>query len=170
MDRMDGTIAVESIPGHGSTFICSFSADEARSPLPLTSQASTGLALTSPMHILVGEDDKTNGLVISSMLKKLGHECTIVEDGQAVVDEARHHVFDLIFMDVEMPVINGMQATQAIRHLASPSSSTPIVALTAHVLAGQREMFLQSGMNDYLSKPLHLDTLKAMIERHHQAH
>ncbi|UPQ89203.1 HAMP domain-containing hybrid sensor histidine kinase/response regulator [Vibrio sinaloensis] len=161
---MDGDITVVSEPDVGSTFsfhIC----------LPLCDDLKTTPAAADARHllcadarILVAEDNRANQLVIQEMFKRLGLEIDIAQNGLEVLEMVQSYQYDLIFMDISMPKMDGMKATEAIRALEDPNTANlPIIALTAHSLAGDREKFLASGMNDYLSKPLRLSQLVEKI-------
>lgn len=112
--------------------------------------------LNNRCDVLVAEDNPINQMVIRKVLKNLGHQVTIVENGRKAVDAALDHDFDIILMDVQMPEMDGVEATRAIReHEEQQGSdkSIPIVAVTAHAMKGDREEFLAAGMNAYVSKP-----------------
>ena len=101
-----------------------------------------------------------------ALLGKLGHGATVVGDGQAAVDAYASEDFDLILMDVQMPVLGGMDATRAIRGLeAATGYHVPIVALTARAMKGDREDCLAAGMDDYVTKPVRFADLAAAIAR-----
>ena len=107
------------------------------------------------VHILVAEDNLTNQIVAQGMLEQLGCEVDLVDTGQGAVDAAGRNSYGLIFMDCQMPVMDGYQATEEIRkqELQAGTRHTPIIALTAHAMKGDRDRCLSSGMDDYLSKP-----------------
>lgn len=117
--------------------------------------------------ILVAEDNLVNQLVVNAFLSELGHDVVIVNDGQQAVDLLGSDHFDMVFMDIEMPVLDGRQATQAIRKGAAGviNSNIPIVALTAHDDDDERERSAQAGMNDFLCKPLDLERIRAVIDK-----
>jgi signal transduction histidine kinase/FixJ family two-component response regulator len=115
------------------------------------------------LRILLAEDNKINQRLTTMLLRKDGHEITIAENGQHAVDAVCRDAFDIVLMDVQMPVLDGVQATQRIRALPPPKCDVPIVALTANAMAGVREEYLAAGMNDYLSKPLDGSLLVAML-------
>ncbi len=112
-------------------------------------------------RILVAEDDPVNQKVIARMLERLGHKAHIVPDGRQAVEAAAHHPFDLILMDLHMPVMDGLEAT---RRLRAAGNRIQIVALTADALVGDREKCLAAGMDNYLSKPVRLDQLKDALK------
>ncbi|MBA3485299.1 MAG: response regulator, partial [Pirellulales bacterium] len=119
-----------------------------------------------PRKILLGEDGVVNRQVAVSLLEQRGHRVTAVENGQLVVEEFRDHPFDLILMDVQMPVLDGFAATAAIRELEGASGShIPIIAMTAHAMKGDRQRCLDAGMDDYVSKPFRPHELFESVER-----
>ena len=117
------------------------------------------------LKILIAEDDTVNQLAISSFVKKIGHIPTCVSDGLEALKLLRTDTFDLILMDIQMPNLDGVETTVAIRNLSESFSKIPIIALTAHAMAGDREKFLVHGMDDYLAKPLILEDLKNAIDK-----
>jgi len=116
-------------------------------------------------HILIAEDNRTNQLVISSMLKKLPYAIDFAENGEIAVNKFRETRPDLVVMDVSMPVMDGLEATRQIRALQDSAPRTPVIALTAHALDGDREGCLAAGMDDFLSKPARKSELIACIEK-----
>ena len=107
-----------------------------------------------------------NQKVAVSLLSRLGHEVTVAPDGQAAVDAYRRQPFDLILMDVQMPVLSGYDATRAIRQIEQTTGThIPIVAMTARAMKGDRERCLEAGMDDYLSKPIHGKRVMEVIRR-----
>jgi two-component system, sensor histidine kinase and response regulator len=119
-----------------------------------------------PLRILVAEDNRVNQMVIRNLLEKQGHTVELVADGAAALNSASRETFDLIFMDIQMPVMNGYDATRAIRRQAGASGSrTPIIALTAHAMQGDREQCLQTGMDEYLSKPIQSRDLHRILQQ-----
>ena len=118
-------------------------------------------------RILLAEDNAINRKVALKTLERLGYRAEAVDDGQAAVDALATRHFDLVLMDVQMPVMDGVAATRRIREKASPvlDHEVPIVALTAHAMADDRAACLAAGMNDYLSKPIQPDKLAAVIAR-----
>jgi len=119
-----------------------------------------------PRNILLAEDGAVNRKVAQSLLENRGHHVTAVENGQLAVDAYRSESFDLILMDVQMPVLDGFAATEEIRRLEKGSAhKIPIIALTAHAMKGDRERCLDHGMNDYVSKPFRPEEIFAAVER-----
>jgi two-component system sensor histidine kinase/response regulator len=117
-------------------------------------------------RILVAEDNPINQKVVLSLLKQEGHSVTLAKNGQEAVAAAGGGVFDLILMDVQMPIMGGLEATAAIRagEAAVPGRHVPIMAMTAHAMASDREACLRAGMDGYVSKPIRLEELMAAVD------
>ena len=155
VELMGGTMAVESEPGKGTVFHFS---------LPL--KTVTAEADSQPVHedhamsvrlnILVVEDDGMSALATTEMLKQLGHKARTATDGRQALDRLKQEGFDLVLMDIQLPEMDGVEVTRAIRkgEAGEKQASIPIVAMTAYAMAGDRERFLQSGMDGYLGKPM----------------
>jgi len=118
------------------------------------------------LSILVAEDDRISQMYINQQLRLLGHQATIVANGAEALKAVRRHRFDCVLMDVQMPVLDGVEATRAIRALdtASGRPASHIIAMTAYALSGDREKFLAAGMNDYISKPVQVADLVRALE------
>jgi PAS domain S-box-containing protein len=137
----------------------------------LPSAASTPLEQAdrdNPLRILVAEDSPDNRVLVQAYLKGGAYSLTFVDDGQAAVDEFALHSFDLVLMDVQMPVMDGLTATRKIREfeLSRPHRATPIVALTAHASQKDTEMSIRAGCDSHLSKPISKLKLVATIEKY----
>ena len=126
-------------------------------------QIPENFSIKYPLRILVAEDNSVNQKWIKKILSKIGYECEIADNGKIVLETVSHEHYDLIFMDVQMPEMDGMEATRMIRLCLE--SQPVIVAMTANALQGDREACLQSGMNDYISKPVELHILLAALEK-----
>ena len=116
--------------------------------------------------VLVAEDNATNRDVVFGMLRKLGCRVDLAENGKAALDALATNRYDIVFMDCQMPVMDGYAATAEIRRRerdVSPARHTPVIALTAHALEGDRQKCLMAGMDDYMSKPFKTETMRAMI-------
>jgi two-component system sensor histidine kinase/response regulator len=119
-----------------------------------------------PLRILLAEDNVVNQKVAGSLLSRLGHEVMVAPDGRAAVDAYRRHRFDVILMDVQMPLLSGYDATRAIRQIEQASNThIPIVAMTARAMKGDRERCLEAGMDDYISKPVQARQMMEIIWR-----
>jgi hypothetical protein len=190
---MGGRLQVESEPEVGSTFHFSlrFTSAEPLGKLePKVAHSSpnegaadrTGLAMaadarspesarntsakSNSLRILVAEDNLVNRRLTAALLEKMGHRVTLANNGVEAVQRAQETAFDLIFMDVQMPCMDGFEAARQIR-ARQPSSGgqAPIVALTAHAMSGDRERCLVSGMDDYVSKPVSKKSLEEAVFR-----
>jgi PAS domain S-box-containing protein len=122
--------------------------------------------LRQKYKILLAEDNFINQKVAVHLLEKRGHQAVVVENGEQVLKKLAREEFDLVLMDIQMPVMNGFEVTQKIRDLEKESGKhLPIVAMTAHAMKGDRERCLAAGMDDYVSKPLYAEELHKAIER-----
>jgi signal transduction histidine kinase/ActR/RegA family two-component response regulator len=159
VERMGGSIQVNSVPGQGSTFTFNVRAeriDEIANPDAMLGSRPEA----PPQRILVAEDNKVNQTVVSRMLERAGHTVAIAGDGQKAVEMCMAGGFDLVLMDVHMPILDGFQAASRIREMErSKGMHTPLIALTANAMAGDRERCLRAGMDAYISKPVSRDVL-----------
>lgn len=152
IELLDGEIALKSELGKGTTFSFFIDAPEATAPHDSQNQQES---TTLNGHILVAEDNKTNQLLISILLEEMGLSFTLVEDGKSAVDAFNIYPdYDLILMDINMPVLDGVEAAKQIRTSSSKHKDIPIIALTANAMKEDVEYYLQAGMNDHLSKPI----------------
>ena len=118
------------------------------------------------MRILVAEDDPTIRQLMSTLLFRCGYDCDTVENGRTAVEAWEQQDFDFIFMDVQMPVMDGLQATRIIREKeVVRGGHIPIIAITAHAMAEDMKQCFDSGMDDYLSKPIDLDKLLSLLAK-----
>jgi CheY-like chemotaxis protein len=123
-------------------------------------------ARTFHCRVLVAEDNTINQLVAVRMLQRLGCTVDVAANGREAVDMVHRLPYDLVFMDCQMPEMDGYEATAAIRAGDATQCRIPIVAMTADALAGTRELCLAAGMDDYVSKPIDTATLRGVLERH----
>jgi CheY-like chemotaxis protein len=169
---MGGELRVESTPGAGSTFRFSLPLARAEAgdgapaggPAPPPPEVAGGeLAL----RVLAAEDNPVNQLVIRSLLEPLGVELSVASDGAEAVARFKPGAFDLVLMDIQMPGVNGLEAAQRIRALeqAAGAARTPILALSANVMAHQTAEYLAAGMDGWAAKPINLHSLVAEIAR-----
>jgi len=129
--------------------------------------AGQALSLSSPdsasARVLLVEDNAVNQLVALGQLRRLGHDCVVASRGTEAIDAIRDGVFDIVLMDCQIPDMDGYEATRRIRQMGGAAGRTPVIAITAHALTGEREKCLNAGMNDYLAKPVSLEQLGAVI-------
>ncbi|WP_435988353.1 response regulator [Sulfitobacter sp. SH24] len=158
---LGGTITVESEENVGSSFALSL-------PIVPIAPPTTETSSKNPQHtaksidILLVEDNEINRSVAREMLQAVGHKVTEAHNGQIAVDLAKTHRFDLILMDISMPVMDGRRATREIR-AGGACATSPIIALTANAMPEEQEAFLQDGMNEVLTKPLNRSAMIDMI-------
>jgi len=164
---MHGRLSVESQPGRGSTFFF-----EASFGLPPASRTGAASAAETPfrpklrnLDILIAEDNRVNQLVAMRILERQGHNVAVAANGIEALERLRHGPYHLILMDMQMPEMDGLQATREIRqHEIGTGRHIPIIAMTANALSGDRERCLASGMDGYLSKPINPRALAEGIE------
>jgi signal transduction histidine kinase/ActR/RegA family two-component response regulator len=166
VELMDGKLWGESQPDLGSTFILELPVRAAAAPSEPSRPVRVAVAERTPvanLRLLIAEDNLVNQRVASRMLQKLGYKADVVENGRLAVEAVERQAYDVIFMDVQMPELDGLEATRRIR--ARPGRGPWIVALTAHALEEDRRQCLAAGMNDFLSKPVQLTELTAALDR-----
>lgn len=159
---MDGKIVVQSVPGRGSTFTVF---------LPLQATTAPRIAVTKRsdiklprLHIIVADDNAVNRMVLSRLLEEDGHDVVTVTNGKEVVEYLATHDVSLILMDLQMPVLDGMSAVRKIRAMAGPRSTTPVIAVTAHVIPQHRQEIMDAGMNAFLGKPFRKEELRDAMQ------
>lgn len=170
VELMEGTIRVESVEGKGSSFHLELSLEvvdlsalsctpSAAVPEPVEGQHS--------LMVLVAEDNQVSARMMSGILKRLGHQCVIVPNGREAIERWHAETFDCILMDIQMPLMDGVEAAGVIRRRQQEEGAgyTPIIALTAHALRSDRERFLAQGFDGYLSKPLNTSELVSEFAR-----
>jgi CheY-like chemotaxis protein len=159
---MGGDVGVRSTLGKGSTFWVEVEA-AATDPVKLGEVVEQGFL--DGLSILVVEDNPTNRMIATKMLENLGAVVETAEDGERGVEAAATGRFDLVLMDIQMPGIDGVEATRRIRRLDGPASQLPIIALTANVMAHQHQDYLNAGMNGLVGKPISPNALLKEIAR-----
>jgi signal transduction histidine kinase/CheY-like chemotaxis protein len=140
--------------------------DVAHAPTATTTPApARRIVIPSGIKLLLVEDNKINQMVAATLLEDDGYLVTIAEDGLQALEKAGRERFDAILMDVQMPRLDGIGATKRLREADGLNQATPIIALTANAMEGDRERYLAIGMNDYLSKPFELETVRMVVAR-----
>ena len=164
---MGGNITARSTPGRGSAFTLTL-------PFVLREASGGSCAIVDPtdidlppLNILIAEDERVNALVTSGILKKHGHAVTMVDNGQHAIDALIKTPFDLVLMDVQMPVINGLEVTEIIRRGAAESvdRDIPIIGLTAYATDADIRLCLEAGMDSVVTKPFKAGELLSAICR-----
>gem|GEM_PF-3142441 len=171
VEAMGGEIAVSTQPGQGSTFTFTVALQRDRTGTPTPS-------VTTPheprarggLRILAAEDNETSRYLITSMLQRKGHRVTAVENGALAVEAAEAAEFDVILMDMQMPVMNGMDATRKIRSSSQLNKSIPILALTADLIDESRGKYFEAGVDAIVGKPIDWAVLDGEIEKQLAAH
>ena len=161
VEAMGGTISLESALGRGSTFRFEIPAPFAEPPADDGDQSDE--TARRPLRVLLADDDPVNRLVLSAMLKRLGHAPIVAENGWQAVELAAGQPIDLIFLDMRMPELDGEACARAIRSLDGPAGSVPMLCLTADAVADKRSQYLASGFDAVYSKPINLKQLDRAI-------
>ncbi|HSW26733.1 MAG TPA: response regulator, partial [Burkholderiaceae bacterium] len=166
---MEGGITVDSALGQGSVFRVALPLralpESADLEPQLAASAPAASARARARHVLVAEDNAVNRLFLAALLDRMGHSAHFVENGLEALQAVQEHRFDIVLMDVHMPVMDGIAATESIRKLDAQAATLPIVALTADAYADTRTRCLSAGMDDVLVKPLGLPELDALFQR-----
>ena len=174
VEVLGGNINLHSQTGDGSSFwfdipLAGISAEElaaeqTRRAARRQRDSQTPQAAFSG-RILIAEDNPANQMIAQSLLARLGLSSDVVANGLEAVEALRSRPYDLVLMDIGMPEMDGIEATRAIRGLQGPAASTPIIALTAHVMSGEREDVMSQGLDDYLAKPVDRAELSQCLAR-----
>ena len=166
VELMGGHIDVDSEPGRGSTFHFMLrlgrvaAVPQAAQPLPTQT-----LSAQHPLRVLLVEDHRVNQILATLLLEKWGHTVVLAENGQVAVDLFPTAAWDIVLMDMQMPVMGGLKATELIRAGEPANQHTPIIAVTANAMESDREACEQAGMDGYLTKPLSAPALQSMLAR-----
>ncbi len=164
---MNGEIWVESEYGNGSTFYC-----EAKFPLAIDSSHDNKHEIrlegffdneSSSAHILLVEDNEINQLVAQEILQSMGYTLEIAQNGQEALDMLEENTYDVVLMDIQMPVMDGYTATEKIRE-QTKYKHLPIIAMSAHAMMGVKDICISHGMNDHISKPIDIETLRQTLQ------
>ncbi len=163
-ELMGGRLGVSSHPQRGSRFWLEMPFEPLAADALLPVVPETGPAVKLHGRVLVAEDNAVNQLVAAEMLKRLGCRVDLVGNGQEAVDAVKRLPYDLVFLDCNMPVMDGLDAARAIRAMESGRRHVPLIAMTASALKGDREKCLASGMDGYLPKPVRLNDLRQTVQ------
>lgn len=168
VDHMEGEISLQSQVGHGSTFTVTLplivgEATEKKPNTPVCEEGSSDTTENDHTHVLLVEDNPTNQLLVQKLLEKAGYTVDLADDGQEGLDKVRAQSYDVVLMDMQMPVMGGLEATEAIRK--SGLKDLPIIAITANVMVADRDRCIAAGMNDFLTKPINRDDLLGKINK-----
>lgn len=193
---MEGSIEFESAPGEGTTVTIELSLEPAAegsateaqkqgNPDPASgvsdnvstpgvgpgisagTEVSSGAKPSRPIRILVAEDERINRLVAEHLIRDLGYEAICVANGKECIETLEREPFDIVLMDIQMPKLDGVEATRQIRQLADKAKANiPVIALTAYAMAGDRGRFTDAGMTDYVSKPIRVEELAGIIGKY----
>ncbi|MBS7525086.1 response regulator [Fusibacter paucivorans] len=167
---MNGQIDFISEVGEGTTFFFTIPLIFADTHDEVKKMQST-TAFEEDKRLLIVEDDKVNQIVITKMLENIGLRADVAGDGSEALSFCEKKSYDAILMDIQMPVLDGVQTTKRIRSGTTQNADTTIIALTAYALQDDEALFRKSGMDDYLSKPVSLNILKETLDKHlHMAH
>jgi CheY-like chemotaxis protein len=165
VEAMMGRIGVESAKEQGSTFWFEIPIVAAAVPVPPANAVERGPSGTLPMlNVLLVEDNLVNQQVAAGFLNHLGQKVTIVSDGCEAVEAVARQPFDLILMDMQMPRMDGIEATRLIRDAEKSKPQTPIIAMTANASDDDRRLCAEAGMSGFQSKPVSLQQLRGIIE------
>lgn len=162
MEAMAGSLEASSQVGRGSTFVARLPAPPCEAPARSASDDDERPALPH-LDILVAEDNRVNQMVVERLLKRHGHQVTLVSDGAEALEKLAQQRFDLVLMDIQMPNMDGVEACRRIRASSDGIAALPIVALTAHALAEEEQRYRACGMDGYATKPLDWAQLEAAM-------
>ncbi len=170
VERMGGTIGAHTELGKGSTFWVELPFEQAAEPRIMQVRARDAHLAPRPMPleaplVLVVEDSPINRVVAMGVLEREGYRAHAVNDGHEALDALQTTRYDAVLMDCQMPGLDGYQATRQLRQRENDSRHTPVIAMTAHAMTGDREKCLAAGMDDYITKPVRAQTLTETLQR-----
>jgi CheY-like chemotaxis protein/anti-sigma regulatory factor (Ser/Thr protein kinase) len=163
VELMDGEVSVTSEPGRGSTFVV-------RLPLQAVGAKMAESEPANPprfegRRVLIVDDNPVNLLVSAHVIQKFGCETVCAKDGRDALDLLANETFDLVFMDVRMPVLSGLEAAREIRRREGDNARTPVIALTAGALLQEQQECFEAGMDDFVTKPITLESIQGVLTR-----
>jgi two-component system CheB/CheR fusion protein len=168
IDAMGGTLTFDSTEGQGTSvyLMLPFSIPE-HAAIPTNLESIRGENIPVSLRLLLVEDDEVCSVSARLTLKKMGHDVVTAKNGAEALEALQGNSFDCVLMDVQMPIMDGLEATRGIRsgNSGALDPQVPIIAMTAYAMTGDRERFLEAGMNDYIAKPVQVAELKKALER-----
>jgi PAS domain S-box-containing protein len=167
-ELMGGSLVMSSAPGEGTEIHCTMRYDVVEDSAMADVRPSSAAPPEPGLRVLLVEDEPTNRMTLGKLLQALGHEVDAVEDGVQALEALRCTCYDVVLMDIQMPVMNGLEATRGLRRMSPRTTTTPpdvpVIAITAHAMVGDREYFLDAGLDGYLSKPIDLQEMAALLD------
>ena len=164
VELMGGSIDVKSVVNSGTTFSFNIKLKRVGDKMDYSvEEEAFECIFEEDNKVLIVEDNKTNQMLLEMLLMELDLKCDIVDNGEKAVKQVQEKMYDIVLMDENMPVLNGMEATKKIREF---DTSLPIIAVTANALVGDKDKFMKAGMNDYLSKPINVELLIKVLKKY----
>jgi CheY-like chemotaxis protein/nitrogen-specific signal transduction histidine kinase len=162
---MGGTLAIDSTEGCGTTVCFTLTFRQGHEKQAIPDEAPRPQRANGEPRVLLVEDDDMNLLSGRRLMEMIGYRVEVAKNGLEAVRRVEEDDFDLILMDIQMPIMDGVEASRTIKALPGEKGRIPIIAMTAYTMCGDREKFLAAGMNEYLAKPVNLESLRAVIAK-----